>query len=192
MMGMMRVLAVWHLPVLGLWFLAVPGAAAPSSHAEPVSFNRHVRPILSENCFACHGPDANTRKAGRRLDTREGALAEEDGIRAIVPGAPQSSELVARLRSTDPDAVMPPPELHKSVTPEERSLIEQWIAEGAEYEPHWSYIPPRRRDGAAKRVGKKAFPASLRRCGETWRITLPDARARQPQRAARVPKMKRA
>jgi hypothetical protein len=144
MMGMMRVLAVWHLPVLGLWFLAVPGAAAPSSGAEPVSFNRHVRPILSENCFACHGPDANTRKAGRRLDTREGALAEEDGIRAIVPGEPQSSELVTRLRSTDPDAMMPPPELHKSVTPEEISLIVQWIAEGAEYEPHWSYIPPRR------------------------------------------------
>ena len=78
-----------------------------------VSFNREIRPILSEQCFSCHGFDAKHRKADLRLDTREGALADNDGVRAIIPGDPAKSELWKRLLSKDPEEVMPPPEAHK-------------------------------------------------------------------------------
>ena len=110
-------------------------AAAP----EPVSFDRAVRPILSEKCFHCHGVDAAQRKAGLRLDERDSALVS----RAIVPGRPSLSALVARIRSTDIDTVMPPPESHRALDDAERRLLERWIAEGARYEPHWAYVPPK-------------------------------------------------
>ena len=129
------------LPLCGLTSVAT---AADAPLPETVEFNRHVRPILSENCFACHGPDSNTRKAGRRLDTRDGALADLDGVRAVVPGEVGASELIARLLTTDPDEVMPPPDSHKSVTPRDRELLVKWIEQGAAYELHWSYNPPRK------------------------------------------------
>lgn len=134
-------------PVSSLLFILGTVTSAPALEPplpERIEFNRHVRPILSENCFACHGPDKNTRKAGRRLDTREGALADQDGLRAVVPGAAAESELVARLRSTDPDEVMPPPGSHKSIPARDREILVQWIEQGAEYEPHWSYAAPRK------------------------------------------------
>jgi hypothetical protein len=103
-------------------------------------FNRDVRPILSENCFFCHGPDRSKRKAGLRLDLREAAV--EDG--AIVPGKPADSELIRRIVTRNPDDVMPPPDTHKTITPAQRAVLERWIAQGAPYEPHWSYVPVRR------------------------------------------------
>jgi hypothetical protein len=109
---------------------------------EPLSYNRDIRPILSENCFACHGFDPNTREAGLRLDTREGATADIDGAAAIVPGNVRRSSLWARIHSTDPDEVMPPPETHKSITPEQKAKLRQWIEQGAPYEKHWSFVPP--------------------------------------------------
>ena len=131
--------------------LSLLGPAAALHGMEPtlpekIEFNRHVRPILSENCFACHGPDKNTRKAGRRLDTRDGALADLDGTRAVVPGSPSTSELVHRLVSTDPDEVMPPPDLHKSISEKDRAILTRWIEQGAAYEAHWSYTPPQKTD----------------------------------------------
>lgn len=126
--------------------LAPPAAvnAAPPS-AEPVSFNRDVRPILSENCFACHGFDPKHREAGLRLDTFHGATANRDGSRGIVPGNLATSALWERIQSTDPDVVMPPPKSHKKpLTASQRATIKRWIEEGANYEAHWSFIPPKR------------------------------------------------
>jgi len=105
--------------------------------AGAVDFNRDIRPILSDKCFQCHGPDEETREAGMRFDRRESPI--EKG--AIVPEDPDASELVARVRSSDPDHVMPPPEVKKPVTPREAELLREWIAEGAPYEGHWSFQP---------------------------------------------------
>jgi mono/diheme cytochrome c family protein len=103
-----------------------------------VQYNRDIRPILSDNCFACHGPDANTRAAGLRLDRREDALQNS----AIVPNKPDESEILKRVLSTDPETIMPPPESHKTLTQAQIDLLRQWIAEGAEYQGHWAFIAP--------------------------------------------------
>lgn len=111
----------------------------------PPDFNRDIRPILSHNCFACHGPDGHDRGGGLRLDDRESATSELDsGSRAIVPGRPDESELVARIHATDPDVVMPPPESNHVLTTKQKELLAAWIAAGAPYAPHWAYVPPRR------------------------------------------------
>ncbi|MDF1739913.1 MAG: PSD1 and planctomycete cytochrome C domain-containing protein [Verrucomicrobiales bacterium] len=104
---------------------------------EKLSFNRDIRPILSDKCFHCHGPDKNTREADIRLDTREGALAEE----SIVPGDLKGSEVYWRVNSDDEDELMPPPDSNKHLSKAERELIARWIEEGAEYEAHWAYLP---------------------------------------------------
>ncbi len=110
---------------------------------EPVSFNRDIRPILSDTCYACHGPDMNTLQAGLRLDIREVALAPADsGERAIVPGDPEASELLRRVLSDDDGEKMPPPESNKRLTDQQKDLLKRWIAQGAEYQRHWSYEPP--------------------------------------------------
>src|SRR5688572_22017719 len=103
-----------------------------------VRFNQSIRPILSDNCFACHGPDANQRKGKLRLDVREAAIEKK----AIVPGKPDESELIKRIFTTDEDDLMPPSESHKVLTPEQKNLFKSWIAQGAVYEGHWSYVPP--------------------------------------------------
>jgi len=121
-------------------WLGVGVPAAPARGDAPLSFNRDIRPILVENCFGCHGADSASRKAGLRLDQREAAV--ESG--AIVPGDPDSSVALDRIFSDDPDEVMPPPAAKKVLTSEQRALLQRWIAEGAEYQPHWSFIPPAR------------------------------------------------
>jgi hypothetical protein len=124
------------------WLAAVAHGVGPS----PVrlSFNRDIRPILSDNCFACHGPDNANRQAGLRLDTFDLATAELDsGTRAIVPEKIDESELVARIITDDPDSVMPPP--HAKIgrlSAEQVELVKRWIAEGAKYEPHWAFVAP--------------------------------------------------
>lgn len=104
---------------------------------EKLSFNRDIRPILSDKCFHCHGPDKNKREADIRLDTREGALAEK----SIVPGDIKASEVYWRITSDDEDELMPPPDSNKHLSGDEKKLIERWIKEGAEYEAHWAYLP---------------------------------------------------
>ena len=105
------------------------------------TFNRDIRPILSDNCFACHGRDASNRKADLRLDLEQGAKAERDGKPAILPGAVESSALYRRISSKRASFVMPPPESNKSLTPDEIDLIARWIEAGAPWEDHWSFTP---------------------------------------------------
>jgi hypothetical protein len=109
---------------------------------EKPSFNRDIRPILSNNCFYCHGPDEKKREAGRRLDTREGALKEIDDMRAVVPGLPDASELLKRVVTHDKDELMPPPKSKKPrLTEEQIATLRRWIEQGAEYEGHWAFLP---------------------------------------------------
>lgn len=113
------------------------------SRAEPVSFNRDIRPILSDKCFACHGFDAKTREADLRLDTPEGAFgANKEGKSAIVPGKPDESMMWQRIVTTDADDVMPPPESHKKLTDGDKETLRRWISEGAPYQKHWAFEPP--------------------------------------------------
>ncbi|SVA62149.1 uncharacterized protein METZ01_LOCUS115003, partial [marine metagenome] len=107
-----------------------------------IRFNRDVRTILADNCFACHGQDAKKRKAKLRLDQSEGALVERDGVRAIVPGDLAKSEVWARINEKDEDEVMPPPKSHKVLTTSDKEVLKRWIEQGAEYEGHWSFTAP--------------------------------------------------
>ena len=112
-----------------------------SAAAEPpLSYNEHIRPILVENCFSCHGADSASRQADLRLDRRDDAV--EFGV--IVPGDPDSTAILDRVYSDDPEMVMPPPETKKTLSAEQKELLVRWVREGAEYEPHWSFIPPTR------------------------------------------------
>ncbi|MDZ4755739.1 MAG: PSD1 and planctomycete cytochrome C domain-containing protein, partial [Phycisphaerae bacterium] len=114
--------------------------------AEPPRYGRDIRPILSDRCFQCHGPDAGMRMADLRLDVREEATrVRADGSAAIVPGAATESELWRRITSSDPKVAMPPADSHKKIiSDEERESIQRWIDAGAEYEPHWAFTPPAR------------------------------------------------
>ncbi len=119
-------------------------AMALSSRAvaeEAVDFNRDIQPILSNHCYACHGQDAEARQGGLRLDRREDALAGGDNGPAFVPGDPDSSALVARTLSTNPDEQMPPPKVKKTMTEADKQLLVRWVKEGAEYAKHWSFEP---------------------------------------------------
>ena len=107
------------------------------------SFSREIRPILADRCFRCHGPDERNRKGGLRLDLREESTRElKDGRRAIVPGNVIQSHLVARVFSDDADEVMPPPEIKKPLTPDQKDLLKRWVAAGAPYEQHWAFQKP--------------------------------------------------
>ncbi|MEW4530712.1 PSD1 and planctomycete cytochrome C domain-containing protein [Maioricimonas sp. JC845] len=128
------------LPTLLLVLLSGRLAAADS-----IEFNRDIRPILSDRCFACHGPDAGTREADLRLDIRDAAIADRDGYRAIAPGDADASEVVARITSSDDDR-MPPPDHAKPLTEDEQQLLIRWIEQGAEYQDHWSLVPLSRPD----------------------------------------------
>ena len=112
--------------------------------ADDIQFNRDVRPILSNRCFECHGPDSATREAGLRLDQREAAIAAaESGSRAIVPTDPKRSELLRRVMSHDPDERMPPADGPARLSDEQVRVLTKWIEQGAEYQPHWAFVPPK-------------------------------------------------
>ena len=126
----------------GLSAAAVLFATAVLARAGEISFNRDVRPILSDNCYYCHGFDAKHREGNRRLDSFKGATADNDGVRAVVPEDLSASDVWERLVTTDEDDVMPPPKTHKTVTAAQKEIIRQWILQGAKYEDHWAFIPP--------------------------------------------------
>ena len=131
----------------GVFVLAAPQQAVPTSvqAPDPVDYNWDVRPILSENCFQCHGPDEKSRRAGLRLDQAEGAtrvLNEQTGRRAIAPGSPDQSELIRRVTNPNVAMRMPPAQTNKTLSAEKIETLRRWIAEGAQYKPHWSFIAP--------------------------------------------------
>lgn len=126
-----------------------------------VDYNFHIRPILSDKCFACHGPDKNAREADLRLDTKEGAykaLVETAGMHAIVPGHPDRSEAYRRITSDDETVKMPPVSSNLALTDYEIRLIERWIRQGAEYKPHWAFVPPEKTE--TPEVDDNDWPAS--------------------------------
>jgi len=113
---------------------------------DSVDFNLHIRPILSDRCFKCHGPDANQRKANLRLDTPEGAMAalkDNPNAHVIIPGRPDQSEVYLRISASDTSVLMPPPNSNLSLTEDEISTIKKWIEQGAVYKKHWAFIPPK-------------------------------------------------
>ena len=119
--------------------LAVP---SPCFSAEPeIQFNRDILPILSDKCYHCHGPDEESREADLRLDILKGSTADLGGHAAIVPGKPELSELITRISHEDKGEVMPPPKANKNLTDKEKKLPSKWIAGGAEYQAHWSFLP---------------------------------------------------
>src|SRR5579862_4250808 len=124
----------------GMAVLVLNGYAQqpPSSQPEKVDYNWQIRPILSDNCYRCHGPDAKSRQAGLRLDQQESAYEQ-----AIVPGKPQESEMIRRISSKDPAYRMPPPTASaKPLTDAEVATLTEWVKQGAEYKPHWAFITP--------------------------------------------------
>ncbi len=123
--------------------LAVAATSVQGNETQ-VSFRDDVRPILARNCFECHGPDEGSRKAGLRLDLAEAAYADQDGVRAIVPGDPGASEAYQRVITEDPDDRMPPPESHAALSPVDRETLRRWIVSGAEYQGHWAFERPQR------------------------------------------------
>jgi len=134
------------LPGLG-GFLLWRASGSVQADTATLDYNIHIRPILSDKCFACHGPDARAREAGLRLDRAESAYAalrEHPTMHAIVPGKKESSAVWQRIISTDPELQMPPPSFKVVLTQEEMALIGRWIEQGAVYKPHWAFVPPQK------------------------------------------------
>lgn len=158
--------------IVSLCLLLASSASAAATEPTPaVSFNRDIRPILSEKCLACHGFDPKHREAGLRLDTFAGATADRDGVRAVVPGDLAKSELWARIESADPDVMMPPPSSHKpALTPAQRAKFKQWILEGAKYETHWAFVAPVR--SPIKGTGAAAIDYFVRQKVEAAGLTM--------------------
>jgi hypothetical protein len=132
--------------VLRLAFLLSAGCLGSFGQTAPIEFNRDIRPILSDKCFTCHGPDERQRKSKLRLDTEAGAKADLGGRFAIVPGDPAKSELVRRVSAGDAARRMPPPYAPSTLTEAEIERLTQWISQGAKWQSHWSLVPPRRSD----------------------------------------------
>ncbi|MCH2183267.1 MAG: PSD1 and planctomycete cytochrome C domain-containing protein, partial [Mariniblastus sp.] len=161
----------------GLWLGSV-------GYAEelPVDFNRQIRPILADNCYACHGPDENQRQADLRLDLQAEALADRGGYSAIVPGKPEASELLQRVVSSDPDSVMPPADHRKKLTESDKRLLKRWIEEGAKWQEHWAWRPVRQADLAGvsankgnyidREVAERLGKSGLQRSPEADQIVL--------------------
>ena len=166
----MRILLV----SLVLVFLSVSAVGS-----ESIDFNRDIKPILSDKCYACHGPDATQRQGGGenglRLDTKEGAFADLEGHFALVPGDLEASELIRRINSDDPYEVMPPSDHRKSLDPKEKQILTEWVKQGAVWSGHWAYVAPQRTDRPdgkwidamirrqLSRRGLKGSPAATRR-----------------------------
>jgi len=130
--------------ILGIGMLAVTLAPALST-AQEVEFNRDIRPIFSDKCYTCHGPDKANRKSKLRFDTEAGAKQDLGGHFAIVPGDPAKSELVRRITAEKPAMRMPPVWSGVKLTDREIGLISRWVEQGAKWEKHWAFIPPKRR-----------------------------------------------
>jgi hypothetical protein len=138
---MMKIVLVL-VTILASLSLSLPGRPVSAVEDSEVTFNRDIRPIFSDTCFRCHGPDKNARKAGLRLDIREEATKKRpSGVIPIVPGHPESSEIIRRINATNEAEIMPPAMAHKTLSDRQKEIIKRWVASGAKYEGHWAYQP---------------------------------------------------
>jgi hypothetical protein len=158
--------------------------AAVGKPLRKIDFNRDIRPIFSENCYACHGPDKGRRKADLRLDTKDGLFGMKDDSYPVVPGKIDDSVLYLRITSDDPDTMMPEKTSNKHLTPHQKELIKRWIEEGAEWKGHWAYVPPERakvpnetipgftRNPIDQFIAEKLTENGLKPSAEADRVTL--------------------
>lgn len=130
--------------VMVCWLATSSGRVAAANPSKPVDFNRDILPILSDNCFTCHGPDANRRMASLRLDTKEGIFADRGGYQVVVPKNSGGSKLYRKISSNDDSFRMPPPTANRKLSATQIELIKRWIDEGANYSQHWAYVAPQR------------------------------------------------
>ena len=136
-----------------------PGEVKDEPRTPSVNYARDIRPILSDNCFACHGPDDQKRKAGLRLDTKEGAFTKlKSGGAAIVPGKADESDLIDRIENDDPDLVMPPKKSGKKLTAAQIAVVHRWVEQGAPTSTHWAFETPR----------TPTLPSFRNFCALTW------------------------
>ena len=152
-MPLSRMAGMTLRPLLGLSALVVAASAYAQSPAgsavaplpDKVDFNRDIRPILSDNCYACHGPDAGQRKGDLRFDTKAGLFSDrKDGRKTLVAGKPDQSEIYRRITNPDPADRMPPTKFNKALTDRQVALVKKWIEQGAEWKGHWAYQHPER------------------------------------------------
>ena len=135
------------LPLVLVLAALIGVVQADDSLPDRVEFNRDIRPILSDVCFHCHGPDQAKRKADLRFDIKDGAFADlGEGRRAIVPGNLEASELILRITSSDPEVQMPPPDSDRKLSVRQFSLFRRWIEQGAKWDAHWSFVKPDHRE----------------------------------------------
>ena len=125
-------------------FNRLASASPPEAHAKAVDFDRDIRPILSDKCYTCHGPDEKQRVANLRLDTKEGLFADRGAYKIIVSGKPSESKLYQRISAVDAALRMPPPYAERFLTPAQIELVRTWIDQGAGYSIHWAFVPPTR------------------------------------------------
>lgn len=146
-----------HLTTFAISLVLACGCrlAVADSNEDEIDFARDIRPILSNTCYKCHGPDEDSREAELRLDTEEGAYADLGGYQAISPGKPQASALIERIESTAPDERMPPSDSGLEVSPQQIALLKQWIAQGGKYDRHWAFRP----------IVRGEMPISMNRLG---------------------------
>ncbi len=130
------------LAVGSVFVTCAMAAAADPASGPPVNFQRQVRPILSDNCFLCHGPDHGTRMADLRLDIREGAFARRKNGVVIVPGKPDESLLIRRVFAPGAATRMPPAYSHKTLSPDQKDILRRWVAQGAPWKDHWAFVAP--------------------------------------------------
>jgi len=135
-----------HRPILivAAFYLVAALSSTHAADSKPVRFDRDIRPLLSDKCFYCHGPDDRDREAELRLDVKAHAFADRDGGQAFVPGKPEKSAAWLRITSADEAERMPPPEANKPLTPTQIDLMKRWIEQGAEWADHWAFVAPRR------------------------------------------------
>ncbi|WDQ16007.1 PSD1 and planctomycete cytochrome C domain-containing protein [Rhodopirellula sp. P2] len=138
-------------------FASFGASPARADEIESVDFSSQVRPILSDRCFHCHGPDADNQDSEFRLDSQENLIADLGGYAGVVPGDLEASELIARIRSEDEADMMPPPDSNRSLSEEEKRILEQWVAQGAPYEGHWAFEPPTRPEVPTEAVAKSGW-----------------------------------
>ena len=134
--------AIAAAPLAAVVILPIAFISVGAMAQETIEFNRDIRPILSDKCFFCHGPDSATREAGLRLDIEAEAKADNDGVTAIVPGDAEASELIYRIFTDDNDELMPPEDSERHLNGKQKDLLKRWVEQGANWQEHWAFVPP--------------------------------------------------